>query len=723
MTLLSPWTFAAALAAAGLSILLLHMLKLRRRRRDVSTTLLWRRTVEDLVANAPFQRLRWSMLLLMQLLAAAALALALGRPASPGAASLGGRITLLVDRSASMNALLDDPAATSPELRGAAEPSRRTRLDAAVDAARRVISRLHRGQEALIIAFASRPTALGGFQSSRERLLSMLDQIKPTDEEADLGAALELASAFARSASATSSEDLAAPEALPTVLLFSDGNVRPPEDGAFEVAAGALEVFLAGGADEARSASSSDQAANVGITGLVVERRYDDPASAELFARLQNSGAATVECLVSLRADDRTILRRIVEVPGRQGTAPGEATLDEKLDLPGQALLVLELTHRDRLASDDVAAALLPGPHPPRLLLVAPGDGPDPFLVAVLEALLPPRDDPASGQGTNPSERDEPSAALRVITAEQWNAGQRVEDQAPDPSSDPSSERSSDSSSDPSADPVADLVIFDRVQPSQRPELPSLTIGSVPPWLGRTDAADPERARRVLSWERQHPLLRHVDLDELVYSATGAFAMDGPAADGIEILPLVLGSDGPVVVATEERGVRHLSVAFPLRRSNLPALASYPIFFRNSIEWLTAAGASLTGRTWRPGESIVVRAAPGTERIELRGPEGEVLELPVSSPSRRVILPPLERRGVWVAEGAAPEDALLPVSQLSALESDLALGGEPPVTLLGPLAGARRDPIGSDLWPLLIAGALLLLLLEWTLWLIRAGRA
>src|SRR4026207_2349059 len=102
MSFLTP--LALALGVIAGPIILLYMLRLRRREVQVSSTMLWQQLLRDREANAPWQRLRGNLLLLLQLLVLAALVMALARPFIEVPTVTTGRIALLVDASASMNA-------------------------------------------------------------------------------------------------------------------------------------------------------------------------------------------------------------------------------------------------------------------------------------------------------------------------------------------------------------------------------------------------------------------------------------------------------------------------------------------------------------------------------------------------------------------------------------------------------------------------------------------
>src|ERR1700709_2699061 len=101
---LNPLPAAIAGIIAVPLLLLLYFLKLRRREMTVSSTFLWKKAIQDLQVNAPFQKLRRNLLLLLQMLLLLALLLAFARPVANYKPGPGKRTVILIDRSASMSA-------------------------------------------------------------------------------------------------------------------------------------------------------------------------------------------------------------------------------------------------------------------------------------------------------------------------------------------------------------------------------------------------------------------------------------------------------------------------------------------------------------------------------------------------------------------------------------------------------------------------------------------
>ena len=138
---------ALALSALAIPIIIFYMLKLRRREVTVSSTLLWQMVLRDRQANAPWQRLRRNLLLLLQLLILAALILALARPALSVPTIASGSSVIILDASASMNATDVSPSRF--------EAARRAAQDA-IDAlpAHAPVTLIVAGQQPQVIASA-----------------------------------------------------------------------------------------------------------------------------------------------------------------------------------------------------------------------------------------------------------------------------------------------------------------------------------------------------------------------------------------------------------------------------------------------------------------------------------------------------------------------------------------------------------------------------------------
>ena len=183
--------FVAPLAFLGLLfgplILAMYLLRLRRKETVVASTLLWRGFVADLEANAPWQRLRRSLLLLVQLLLVGVLVFLAARPVVERPAGLARDLVVVVDVSASMAATDVAP----------------NRLAAAKEAAIDALADLPAGGTVSVIAAGRTARVVANATSDRARARAAIAGIEPTAARGDLGDALRLAAALAaRSADA-----------------------------------------------------------------------------------------------------------------------------------------------------------------------------------------------------------------------------------------------------------------------------------------------------------------------------------------------------------------------------------------------------------------------------------------------------------------------------------------------------------------------------------------
>ena len=651
MILLNPWPALVAAAVVVPLLLVLYFLKLRRQSLRMPSTLLWRSATEDLQANVPFQRLRWSALLLLQLLIVTTLLAALARPVVQTGHGTASRMILLIDRSASMNAP-DGNDPTTPDY---------SRLAAAREAARETVRRLGRRNEPaelMVVAFGATPRVLSGFESNRRLLLDAIDAIEPTDEQADFDAALRLAGAFAI-------RDDTADAAPPDVVLFSDGGVgtaRTPgsrSGSGFLLAVGALRFVGVGPPPET-------PVDNVGIVAFSARRDYRDPGRVLIFARLINAGPSPVETTVTLRVDGSPAEIRSLSIPAATTQGPGEAAYTGSQEIPGSAVLSLTCNRPDDLAADNTAALVVRPPTAPRIGVVHAGTGPDRFLLGLLEAMEPRR--------------------LVMLPA-------------PDDGPAPSPGWSRDD---------IDIIVFDRVSPSQLPPVPTLTFGAAPPGV---DIRDPDRqgASRILSWDRLHPVMRHVSLDALVYSGFGGYDLPEPWT------ALAFGPQGPVIASRTAGPDRHVAVGFALTQSNWPMDVSITVFLQNVLDYLLLA-AGEAALSFRPGEPIVVRSGADTHELVIEGPVSVTLQ---TLPGSEATLPPLRRVGLYGVRGAvAPMDRVA-VNLLSEQESDIRPIRSLRVNAGDTQAGAVGDAAPLELWPILAAVAIGLLLVEWIVYCCR----
>lgn len=243
MTFLS-WPIG--LLFAGLTIpllLLLYFLKLRRQERKVSSTFLWKKAVQDLQVNAPFQKLRKNLLLFLQLLLLAALLFGIAEPIANFTRESQRNIVIMIDRSASMKTL---------------EADGRTRLEHAQQAATEFVSRLPDNSNAMVIAFGSVPSVGCTFTDDKRRLETAVRNIEPSDERSLVGEALPLAIAYSTNlvevkgaeGSAVPSSGSPLSQSFADIEFFSDGRIA--DAGQQFVTRGRMRFYRVGQTAEKR---------------------------------------------------------------------------------------------------------------------------------------------------------------------------------------------------------------------------------------------------------------------------------------------------------------------------------------------------------------------------------------------------------------------------------------------------------------------------------------
>lgn len=660
MTFLDPNAIALAAGLTVPPLIALYFLKLRREVRKVPSTLLWKRAVEDLHVNAPFQRLRKSLLLLLQLLVLILAAVALGKPLWQHTESAETTLILLIDHSASMSVL---------------EEGSRTRLDLAKEQAKRVVDNMSDDSRAMVIAFCDRGTVPSSFDSDKAALKRKIDAIEPTQSTSSLSEAISLAEAYAQQIIIGGREagtDVAPESTAPTaaVYLFSDGRI---EDARRVVP----QKFDLTRMTVTRVGSKSD---NVGITAMETRRDYERPSLVEAVASVRNFGSVARTIDATLYVDGRNVdVQSVTLEPG--GTAqdaeeppPGSAKLVafQDVEFEGAGVVEIVLQVDDDFPVDDRAWSILESPRRVKVLLVTEGNY---FLENGLRIL--------------------PLDLTRWTPAEYEKAAtDAVEDD----------ERS-----------VFDVVLFDGHTTARLPMGNYFFWGAVPKLEGvaRGEVIDKEV---IFNWDDTHLLLRHVAVETI--EAAQWFRLKLPS-DAVSIIE---GQTSPVLSYFTHNASQFLVCAFgliiddpggePRMNTDWGVSVDFVVFMQNAIQYLSSSVTVSGKKSVTPGEPVTIPVAPRTEQIKIARPDGESVTVATGG-GQAVYYSDTRRTGAYRVEQSLPGSEVFAVNLFNAVESNIA---PPPALVLG--AEAQKPQLAEIQatkpgWPYFLLAILVLLLLEW----------
>src|SRR5438876_390955 len=309
-------------------LVLLYFLKVRRREHRVSSLMLWGAELRDREASAFFQRLQRDPLLILQLLALVALAVALARPIVTVTGEGARKVVVVLDTSASMKARDVSPS----------------RFEAARADALSFVRRLGEGAEIMVIESGVQPHVTAALGRDRDRALSAIRAARPRDLPQRLPEALRTARA------------LVGIDPRAEIHVFTDG------------------AFVMGQTPEMtdpriRWVGVGRRGYNVGIVSLSIRKTYYGSFGYQAFVSLVNHSPEAQTFDFALSIDDQMIAEKSLTL---------EPSVRRSIVLPfahqGGGTVTAKIGVNDDLATDNVAYAVIPPPKKIAVTLVSPGN-------------------------------------------------------------------------------------------------------------------------------------------------------------------------------------------------------------------------------------------------------------------------------------------------------------------------------------------------------------
>ncbi len=668
MSFLSAGSIAIA---AGLTIpplIAMYFLKLKRSVRVVPSTFLWKRSVEDLQVNSPFQRLRSSLLLLLQLLILLAAAVALGKPMIKAVTKHSGTVILLIDNSASMNVV---------------EADGRTRLSIALEQAKLCVDNLDDDARAMVIEFSDRASVVSSFDTDKHALKRKIDTIKRTQSASSLEEAMSLAEAYTQNiiiGSAEAGSDNAPESTAPkaTVFLFTDGRIERADTVA-------LQKFET---ERIRMTLIGERGDNVGIIAMDARRSYERPEMLEVAATVRNFGTQPLTFDATLYIDGQNVDVQSIELASgvRDANVAGSASAlapegstrviaFDEIEFAGSGVVEVSLRVDDALNVDDRAWTVIAAPRHVRILLVGEGN-------LFLESAIATLD-------------------LDVVTM----SGEEYENAEDDELTD-------------GARSIFDVVIFDRHDTDRLPQGNYMFWGSVPNIDGVSSGRTIDN-EIIFNWDETHPVLRHVGIETLyVYEW---LRLTVPP----EAKRLIDGESSAVLAYLTRDASQFLICAFPLIIQNASGESmmnsywvtsvDFVVFIQNMVQYLSSNVTTTGTKSVRPGQPVTLPVPKKHGAMRIHRPNGESDPVhPVGGQS--IHYPRTRFVGPYRLEPGVPGRDVFTVNLFNATESNVAPADT--LTLGAETVNANAGSVEANqpAWPYFLLATLALMLLEWVVY-------
>ena len=396
-------------------------------------------------------------------------------------------------------------------------------------------------------------------------------------------------------------------------------------------------------------------ARNVAITRFDFRQELASDDRFQVLMTVRNYTDAPVVVPASVSLDGRVLFRRSLELAAR-----GEQTL--VLPFPGRARgqAVARIDVDDDLAADNQAFAAVNVGDPLRVLLFTRGNF---YLESVLEAL----------------------PGLDLVKRE-WSSGEDIARVASS----------------------HDVVVFDGIAAPRLPPGSFLLVNTLPPGLPFSDVG--QVAQPAILGPGPSALMRDVDLTAVRIDQARRVVIN-ERVPGLQ--RLFWSKDSDLALALLDEGLKLIYLGFDLTQSNFPLQVAFPLFFSQSLEWLRPRGEGFVSTHVAAGSTHSIRVRPSETQMIMRMPSGAAETLEVKGGS--ALFDSTFDAGIY-RYTVGEVERYFAVTLTDARESDVNGRWTP-----GERKGAAQPASNGaqalvSLWPHLLALALMLLALEWCVW-------
>ena len=249
-----------------------------------------------------------------------------------------------------------------------------------------------------------------------------------------------------------------------------------------------------------------------------------------------------------------------------------------------------------------------------------------------------------------------------------------------------------------------DLVVLDDVVPAVWPKPNVLAIHVANSnWFegGWINVKDPA----AVDWKNTHPLLRYINLDNVIINETLGVKTPSWAT------ALVEAQQTPLILAGELSRQKIVWIGFDTLQSTWPRRISFPMFIANAVDWLNPQATKSSQLMVHGGEPFRYALTQAAATAEVMMPDGTKRTLKPGD-AREIVFGETDKQGVYRMRVGTNEVTFC-VNVLDAAESNTKPRAELDFGKFNTISATAMRRSNVDLWRWIAATGLAVLMLEW----------